>query len=195
MFVQPCPDNQDCKRDDDNWSDQAKAHGMYTRIKLVFAVALVVVFGTYLKLRPSFSSYIFAIPFHLFAGFLLLCVSIMATEGLLTIDAFRSMIGMCKKTEVHDKDGTCVPLCQNEKKVPATYIYGTTYECIDPNPKTNDDLGFGRLWYDGFLFRGGRIEDDEPRPPLVMTALLLDPELIGKVLAVLFDWAFPIEDV
>ena len=85
---QSCPDTTEC-----NTYDQAESHGNSTndddldentKIKLVFklvfvfAVALIVVFGAYLKLRPSFSSYIFAIPFHLFAGLLLLFVSIMA---------------------------------------------------------------------------------------------------------------------
>ena len=154
MPVQPCPDTQEC----DLFAVYAEKHGVYTKILLVFAVAIVVVFGAYLKLRLSFSSYTSAIflgiPFHLFAGLLLLFVSMMASEGLLRIDAFRSMIGMCKKTEGHDDDGTCVPLCQNRKKVPVADWLHPTYECIDPNPKTI-------LWYDGFIFR--KLQD-ESRP-------------------------------
>ena len=126
----PCPDNKTCST---HYLSADSSYQELTNPNLTtYIIVLVLVWGMYLKLRPSFSSYFIAIPFHLGALILLFSISLHMSRILLSNEFFRHTIGICKTTEGLI-DGTCVPLCLNDKVPLELGHQGTPniYKCVD----------------------------------------------------------------
>ena len=115
--------------------------------KITWTVVAIVL-GVYITLRPSFSSYLAAIPFHFSAVILLSVLSFRAISprsgGLLANDTFRTMVGACKKDEGKDTDGKCIPLCENKDKMPVRQW--VEYD-IDKVGYAEDTLQQSEKWY------------------------------------------------
>ena len=138
--------------------------------KITWTVVAIVL-GVYITLRPSFSSYLAAIPFHFSAVVLLSVLSFRAISprsgGLLANDTFRTMVGACKKYEGKDTDGKCIPLCENKDKMPvrqwveydidkggyALQQSEKWYHCIDPpEPEFLANRTFKEMQFNGYIY-------------------------------------------
>lgn len=152
-----CPDNKSCRY-------MAVKDQVGTKNFVIWVATYIVVFGMYLKVRPSFSSYFIAIPFHLGAFFLLTMLGHILSFNLLGNDTIRAMFGMCKTTEGLDWNNfhDCVPLCENRNSVPVDANHIACLSRGDANciTATNDDQPVYQCIeddkskiYDGYVYR------------------------------------------
>ena len=159
MISEPkCPSNTDCpvRASDIGFPTYEGAVQ-----KVGFIVELVVVVLVYQKIRPSFSSYLLAVPIHTVAIVLLLLFFGNLRVRIEENDSFRRIVGLCPRTQGRRSNGDCVSWCEDPSKRAIVDwdiqngIPVGTYRCMDgaeykefSNGKPEDDIDYlGNGWY------------------------------------------------
>ena len=162
-----CPSNTDCPfRASRNESNLAiYPYGQYENyvISALSLVELVVVLLVYQKIRPSFSSYLLAVPIHTVVIVLLLYFGATLVIAIEENESFRGIVGLCSLTQGRQSNGDCASWCEDPSK---RAIVGddilkegkydvSTYRCMDGTEyedefdKLEDDIDYlGNGWYE-----------------------------------------------
>jgi len=109
-------------------------------------------------MRPTFSSNWAAVPVHTFAFILSIYVVKKIHYFVKTNESIRSVIGLCKTTEVRNDEFNCVARCKDPEAIPIrdAEIFTSLkhYCCYDKNADESKGAfyDYNGLYYDGFLF-------------------------------------------